>query len=106
MRCVPCARILSSSQRGGLVQCRADSTCRHQSEKGLVILAHFPFGPRGSTVSGRHLHATYGDFATTFASASFSFVCRYRPKGRPLGVVRPPAPPCCFPCVFPQHSRA
>ena len=25
--------------------CRADSTCRHQSEKGLVILAHFPFGP-------------------------------------------------------------
>src|SRR5260370_19108217 len=56
--------------------CRADSTCRHQSEKGLVILAHCPFGPRGSTVSGRHLHATYGDFATTFASASFSFVCR------------------------------
>jgi len=37
---------------------------------------HFPFGPRGSTVSGRHLHATYGDFTTTFASASFSFVCR------------------------------
>ena len=36
--------------------CRADSTCRHQSEKGLVILAHFPFGPRGSTVSGRQLY--------------------------------------------------
>src|ERR1700687_1268287 len=75
-RRLPCARILASSQRGGLVRCRADSTCRHQSEKGLVILAHCPFGPRGSTVSGRHLHATYGEFAKTLESASFSFVCR------------------------------
>jgi putative ABC transport system substrate-binding protein len=30
---LPCARILSSSQRDGLVQCRADSTCRHQSDQ-------------------------------------------------------------------------
>ncbi len=55
--------------------CRADSTCRHQSEKGLVILAHCPFGPRGSTVSGRHLHAAYGDFATpSRARRSASYV--------------------------------
>ena len=91
--------------------CRADSTCRHQSEKGLVILAHCPFGPRGSTVSGRHLHATYGDFATTFASASFSFVCRacscshaWRVATAPRGVhsaVRPPAPPMLLPMCVP-----
>src|SRR2546422_2666573 len=31
-------------------------TARSRNDS-LAIRAHFPFGPRGSTVSGRHIHA-------------------------------------------------
>jgi len=115
---------LLSAKGARLRRCAVDVGAKHGLRATWHVAVHaslhhrhFPFGPRGSRVSGRHLHATYRrrryDLRERVVQLRMSGLLllarlesRYRPKGRPLGAVRPPAPPCCFPCVCPQHSRA